>query len=154
MTKIEEKMNSLEKIYTFLISQDFPQWLLLIMLSGFIIDFTYTSQVLYNDKAYFLAHESNSFLKFSFLNNLWYLYSLFAILLYSTQFVVVKMTYNLVIRSVSLVLGVAQIGTPLAWIFGWEIFAVFYLSVLSIIFYSVYLFIPKKEKRRHNNMAP
>ena len=134
------------KIYSMITSKDFPLILALVYLSAFIVDITYTLYVLFQDKSYFLIHESNALLKYSLTSGNWFVYPTFAILFYSTLVFISKKYTNPAIRSLFLVMGALQLGTPLKWAFSTEIFVSFYIFLFLIIHYPLIRFSSKNKK--------
>jgi hypothetical protein len=134
------------KIYSLIISKNFPLFLALVYLSAFIIDFTYTFHVLYNDKSYFLAHESNRLLQYSMGSGYWFIYPFFAIIFYSSMIIISKQYSHPVFRGLLLTLAILQLGTPLVWAFGTLSFLTFYGVVAILIHYPVYIYFTKNKK--------
>lgn len=132
------------KIYLFLMSNDFPLWLAIIFLFGFVIDLTYTINILYSDKTYFIEHESNRLLKYSLSSGNVFIYPLFAVFWYSLLIVISKSYSNIAIRSLFLVLGLLQWGTPIAWKISGEAFFIYYLLIFGVVYYPLFRYTSKK----------
>ncbi len=141
MGEIQNKF--LEKIYLFIISENFPLWLALISIFSIIIDYTYTFQVLFNDKTYFLLSETNSFFKYALQTNNWFFYSITSISFYFISILLAKKIVHPLIRGILFLSISIRIVVMSSWFLPTNVVVISGLSLIVTVFVSLEQFTPK-----------